>query len=316
MSTDNLTPSINDHHANAPTQLGSAPSPRLTPLAEGLLQASDAERAAFLIRDHLIRYPALEALVAQSEWMLFEPQQTRARGLVVCSARGNGKTSIAELIHARYQDYDNSSVPCVIRISMSGARDARSVYGRIMEGLGSPARISHRLSDRELIVQRLLTDVDCRLLVLDEIQDILLGSDREQQRALEGIKLLMNELRLPIMAFGTEKAALGFNADPHLAARFKTFELPQWHTGPVLANFLATYERILPLLKASNLAEPEKLAVLDKVGQGLLGRIVERIQNAALAAIMDGSESISKTHLTQSVNRPAICFLRPLAKAA
>jgi len=63
---------------------------------------------------------------------------------------------------------------------MSGVRDARSVYGRIMEALGSPARISHRLSDRELLVQRLLRDADCRLLILDEVQDIVLGSEREQ----------------------------------------------------------------------------------------------------------------------------------------
>ena len=291
-------------------------STRLTPTAERLLQASDAERAAFLIQDHLVRYPALEVLIAQAEWMLYEPQQTRARGLVVCSARGNGKTSIANLIHARHRDYDNSSLPCVVKISMSGVRNARAVHGRAMEVLGSPARISHRLSDRELIVQRLLSDVGCRLLVLDEVQDILLGSEREQQRALEGIKLLMNELGLPVMAFGTEKAAQGFNADPHLAARFKTFELPLWEDNQVLANFLATYERTLPLHEASNLASPANVALLVKVGKGLLGPIVERIQNAALTAILDGSEAISEAHLKTAVSRPATCLLAPIRKKA
>src|SRR3546814_434691 len=157
----------------------------------------------------------------------------------VCSS----DLSLANLIHRQFQGYDDPDLPCVVQISISGIRDARSLYGRILEELGSPARISHRLSDRELLVQRLLRDVDCRLLILDEVQDVLLGSEREQQRALEGIKLLMNELRLPVIAFGTGKAGQGFNADPHLQARFSQLTLPLWKADNTLANFLAAYER-------------------------------------------------------------------------
>src|SRR3546814_14452094 len=91
----------------------------------------------------------------------------------VCSS----DLSLANLIHRQFQGYDDPDLPCVVRISISGIRDARSLYGRILEELGSPARISHRLSDRELLVQRLLRDVDCRLLILDAVQDVLLGSE-------------------------------------------------------------------------------------------------------------------------------------------
>lgn len=252
--------------------------------------------------------PALDQVAAEADWMIHEPRQTRARGLIVC-ASNNGKTSLAKLIHDRYNDYHRVDQPCILRISMSGVRDARSVYGRIMEELGSPARISHRFSDRELLVQRLLRDVDCRLLILDEAQDILLGSEREQQRALEGIKLLMNELKLPILAFGAEKAGQAFNSDGHLVARFQQFTVPTWTADTTLANFLATYERFLPLRAPSRLAAPDKLAFLAKVGEGTLGNIVKRIKNATLTAIAEGCDCVTLELLRKAVTRPSVCFM-------
>lgn len=289
---------------------------RLHPVAERALQASPRERMAMIIHDHIIHYPALDQITAEAEWMVYEPRQTRARGLVVCAGRGNGKTSLAKLIHRQFDSYSSPDLPCVLRISISAVRDARSLYGRIMEELGSPARISHRLSDRELLVQRLLRDIDCRLLILDEVQDVLLGSEREQQRALEGIKLLMNQLSLPVLAFGTDKAGHGFSADPHLQARFTQFTMPTWKADSTLANFLASYERLLPLNEASNLAKPDKLAYLAKVSNGVLGKVVSRLQNAALSAIVDGSDRITLEHLKAAVTRPAVCGLRPTTEIA
>ncbi len=289
---------------------------RLHPSAEALLDAPTEVRASKIIQDHTILYPALQQVIGEAEWMVYEPRQTRARGRIICADRSNGKTSIADLIHARFREYDRSDRPCVLRISMSGLHDARSVYGRIMEELGSPARISHRLSDRELLVQRLLRDINCRLLILDEVQDILMGNEREQQRVLQAVKLLMNELHLPIMAFGTEVAGRGLRGDPHLAARFTEYTLPLWQADGTLANFLATYERLLPLKTSSHLASPDKLAVLAKVGEGVLGKIVERVKNAALMAIVDGSECISKQHLKMAVMRPSTCLVAPKSEVA
>lgn len=292
------------------------PMPRLHSAAEAALAWSSAERMQFITEDRLIRYPALNLVVAQAEWMLHEPRRSRAPGLIVCAVAGNGKTTIAELLHRHYGDYDRPDLPCAVSVSMAGVRDARSLYGRIMEELGSPARISHRISDRELIVQRLLRDVDCRLMVLDEVQDILLGNTREQTRALEGIKLLMNELRLPVLALGTTQAEQGFKADQHLDARFKTVHIPLWKADQTLANFLATYERALPLRQTSRLADQDKMQLLVERSRGVLDGIMSRVKNAALAAIVDGSEQITLEHLRNAEFRPAVCAIRPVPLAA
>lgn len=274
-----------------------------------VLTSSLDARARVIIKDRLIRYPAMVSVMAQADWLFSETRRMRARGLVVCANAGNGKSSLAQAISRRFKSEGDTDSPCALMISMSGVRDARTVYGRLLEALGSPARISHRLSDREMLVTRLLKAVNCRLLILDEVQDLLLGSERDQRRALEAIKFLMNELRLPILAFGTDTAAKGFNSDPHLAARFTDVALPLWKPDNTLANFLATYERFLPLMKASNLAAPDKVALLAKIGRGVLDTIVQRVQNAALMAIIDGSEQITRSLLEKATTRPESCLL-------
>jgi hypothetical protein len=281
---------------------------RLLPSVQALLDAPLADRARAILRDRVISYPALITLREQARWMFSQDPSVRASGLVVSASPGNGKTSLALTIQRSLQSLDGTG-PTTILIPMAGVRDARTVYGRILERLGSPARVSHRISDREVLVTRLLQATRCRLLILDEVQDLLLGSEREQRRALEAVKLLMNELRLPVLAFGTQEAAQGFASDPHLAARFQSFPLPAWQANDVLMNFLVTWERLLPLREASGLGDPKIVAYLAKVSGGVLDVILKRVQNAALMALMDGSERITLELLKQAEMRPAVCAL-------
>lgn len=285
-----------------------APLGRLLPGVQALLDAPVAERARIILRDHVISYPALATVREQARWMFSQDPSVRASGLVVSASPGNGKTSLALSIQRSLRGVDGCG-PTTILISMAGVRDARTVYGRILERLGSPARVSHRLSDREVLVTRLLRATRCRLLILDEVQDLLLGSEREQRRALEAVKLLMNELRLPVLAFGTQEAAQGFSSDAHLAARFTSYVLPAWQANDVLANFLVTWERMLPLRNPSGLGDAEVVGYLAKVSNGVLDVILKRVQNAALLALADGSERITLALLKKAEMRPALCSL-------
>src|SRR3546814_15505531 len=92
-----------------PTQLPKVVGPegRLHPIAQRALQASPRDRMAMVLSDCTIHYPVMDQILADAEWMVYEPRQTRARGMAVCAGRGNGKTSLANLIHRPFQDYDD-----------------------------------------------------------------------------------------------------------------------------------------------------------------------------------------------------------------
>lgn len=283
---------------------------RLHASVAGLLDAPLQQRALAILQDRVIQYPKFGEILQQAHWMFLEPPTIRARGLIVQADCNNGKTALADLMCRRFQPQQGGTGNCAISIGLSGVRDARTVYGRILEKLGAPVLVSHRLSDREPVVLSLLERIKCRLLILDEVQDLTFGSEKDQQRVLQSVKTIMNALRLPVLALGTSKAGHWFRSDPHLAARFGETHLPSWKADKALASFLATYERYLPLKEASNLHERDKVALLAKCSDGKLGAIVARIQNAALTALEEGKEAITLEHLHAAEFRPATLLIQ------
>jgi len=284
--------------------------PHLHPSAALLVTASNSEKAAHILKHRWIRYPAMTYFHEQAQWMILEPRQSRARGIICCARPGNGKSSLADWIASQYCASDDGKRACAVKVSLEGCPDARTMYGRIMDELGSPARVSHRLGDRENIVIRLLRAASCRLLLLDEVQDLALGTRREQQKSMEGIKFVMNRLRMPVLAFGTDEAGTAFMADAHLAARFTQTNLPLWNCDEILRNFVATYETCLPFERPSDLSDVPKLELLARTSAGVLDLIVKRIQNAALLALSEGRDCIDLNVLDRAAQRPASCFIQ------
>ena len=59
-----------------------------------------------------------------------------------------------------------------------------------------------------------------RMLVLDEIHNILVGSTLKQKQFLNTLKFLSNELQIPIVAAGTKDALQVTRTDDQIANRF------------------------------------------------------------------------------------------------
>ncbi len=286
------------------------PAPRiLLPAIAGLIGLSDAERALEITADRTILYPAMVKLRERARWMGRQARTARAPGLMVSSNPGNGKSSLALYIERQFKIESGNELNTVL-ISLAGAENARAVYGRILVQLGSPARVSHRLSDREFLVIRLLREANCKLILLDEMQDVGdSDNERERKRVLRCIKHLMNTLQLPVMVFGTGSTADWFKGDPHLRARFSTVELPQWTDPVVLLGFLKAYEQALPLRNPSDLAQLNVARRLIQLSGGVLDNIVARIKNAALLAIVEKTERITPDMIERGEFRPDKCFL-------
>lgn len=264
--------------------------------SQKLLLHGDATRIRFILRDRVVMHRQFTRLANYIAWTVREPVRTRARGLVVRGSTGSGKTTLSAYIAQRYPrptELLPTATPFAIMISITGARNARTVYGRILEALGGPVAVHHRLPDREQIVTRLLTKTHCRLMVLDEMQDILAGTDREQRRVLDGVKYLMNELKLPIVATGTKELAEVFAADKHLAARFTTLELTNWKDNDELLDLLGAFERILPLRRPSRLTSPNAVKAILEASDGILDHIVRCVKLAAVRGIASGDERVT-----------------------
>ena len=88
----------------------------------------------------------------------------------------------------------------------------------------------HRLSLRETTF-RLLRELGTRMLMIDEINSILVGSARQQRQFLQLLRFLSNELQVTIVCAGVPEARFALLSDPQLRSRVADVALEPWTSG-------------------------------------------------------------------------------------
>lgn len=308
---DNVGPFDGDHSSAID---GGCPDqwPHLHPRAKALMTASGAKRIRYALADRFIVYPGLTGILNRIHWLVLEPRNSRARGELYLGPPGSGKSSISQVIQRAYpisaRDEGETPAPKAVAISISGARTITAVLTRLRTAIGVPMGYRNIENLTEILLES-LKRANCRLLILDEMQDLLNMREGEQMRVLETIKRVMNEVKLSVVGFGDIRAETAFNVDQHIRARFKTFAIPKWEEGDEFAGFLKALEQHLPLNNRSDLARPEIQKILMKETGGQLDAMLARIKNAAAVAIADGTERITKAMLEVDLPRPPVDVL-------
>ncbi len=284
-----------------------------------LIELPDAERASLMLADRFIIHDRLLPIMDHVEFLRFSPTQSRASGLVVYGRPGSGKTMLAKAILRKYPREPASVVAAatrpVLMISMTGAREAKTLFNRILSALDCPLSAHSSGADRERLVLKLCRAVELQLLVVDEIQDILSSTPRQQRIALDTLKFLMNELSLPILTLGTLEAKSAMEVDEHLNARFRYRELPEWKADARLGKFLDTLEMRLPLKARSCLSAPTLMRALIEISKGMLDMIVKTTCYAAAHAVEKSIERITPELIRHAAETPPVAAVRPMARS-
>lgn len=269
-------------------------------------------RIAALRQERFVEHRRLHAVIAETEFLMDSPRRTRAAGLIVSAPQGSGKTMLAQVIEHRHGAKpalapDGRRTHRAVCISMTNARDARTLYNRVLDRLGAPVTASARYSERERQLIRLFKQFGTDLLVVDELQDILTSTPRQQRLALDAIKYLMNEAGLPVLALGIAKASEALLIDRHLATRFRALTLPVWTYDDDLRDFLNALEPLIPLRHPSNLSSPTVMKSLVDASHGVLLTLCQLIEHAAIYAVLDGKERIDATLIKRAAaEAPAV----------
>ena len=151
---------------------------------------------------------------------------------------------------------------------------------------------------------RLLRQVGCRMLVLDELHNLLAAPTQRQRELLNLLRYLGNELRIPLACLGTREAYLAIRSDDQLENRFEPLLLPSWEDGPEFGRLLASFEAVLPLREPSSLGAPAMRAQVLRRSEGTIGEMTALLAAAADAALLAGEERISAAALDQADYQP------------
>lgn len=271
----------------------------LHPAARELAGAPDEVRIRRIRMDRWIGYTRAETALAAFEDLLSFPKRTRMPNLLLVGPTNNGKTMIVEKfrrthlpVEARLAANGAASIP-VLKVQMPPAPDERRFFSALLDALGALDRPTNQLTAKQDMVVRLMRATDVRMLIIDEMHNVLSGRRDQQRRFLNLLRWLGNELQIPLVAVGTVEALRAIQSDDQLANRFTPFTLPPWQDGDEYRRLLSTLEAVLPLRRPSGLTE---LAMSQKIlagAEGILGEVVAIVVGAAVRAIVRGAEAIT-----------------------
>lgn len=277
----------------------SADYPHLHSAARPFAEENSQVRIRRIRTDRWITYARAEAALSVMEDLLHFPKRTRMPNLLLVGPTNNGKTMIVEkfkrshLPVAACTTADGAAHIPVLKVQMPAGPDELRFFGAILQEIGLPYALSERLCKRQDTVVHMLRETQVRLLVIDEVHNLLSGSRLQQRRLLNLLRWLGNELQIPLLAVGTAEAFHAVQSDDQLANRFEPIRLPPWRDGEEYRQLLSTLEAILPLRHPSRLAEATLAEKILAAAEGILGEIVSIVSRAAVRAVTCGSERIT-----------------------
>lgn len=248
-----------------------------------------------------INYAVAESIVAQLEDLMELPQVHRMPNLLIVGDTNNGKSMIINRFVSRHRPPEQirgepPTLPVVLVQAPDGP-DERKFYSNILTTIYEPARSSARVDRQQREVILLLKAVDARILIVDDIHNILAGASIKQQQFRNLLRFLGNELRIPIVGVGTRDAYFAIRYDKQLENRFGVALVPNWKMGPDFLRLLMSMERELSLPKQSNLAEPHLAQLVLARSEGTIGELATLLVMAAQSAVEAGTEQITEKTL-------------------
>lgn len=270
-----------------------------------ILSNENKERIYAVQQIKWIGYTKANEVLKMMDMLLAAPRSHRMTNLLIIGDTNNGKTLIGKRFLSQnpvhfIEAEDPMSKTAYQRIVMDvmmiqcpTSPSERKLYISILQKLSVPYRESAKIEYLQSSVINGLQRLGVKILILDELHNILIGSAAKEREFLTVIKYLANELELSIVGIGTKSAFYVINSDDQLANRFDRVLLSRWKNDTEYLRLLITLEQQIKLKKASNLAEKGLSNKILVMSEGLIGEIVKIVRIAAIRAIETETEQIT-----------------------
>jgi len=256
----------------------------------------DEERIQWIRAERWISHPTAELALSTMSDLLTYPQRNRMPCLLIHGRTGMGKTMILKKFfrdHPKIVDQrlGLAQTPVVL-MQLPPEPVEVPFYEELLGAMGLPlvGEVSRTRARR--MAREALKIIGARILVIDEIHSLLVGGERQQRIFLNVIRLLANDLEMPLVCAGTPEARRALLTDSGLADRFESVELPRWTNNLAFRRLLASFAGILPLRKSSDLDHEKVRASIIRLSDGVTVRIVRLLERLAVDAIHRGTECI------------------------
>lgn len=273
----------------------------LLPSVHEIAMLPKEQRIIKLRNDYWIGYSRAEQALNLLEDLLNRPKRIRMPNMLIISPTNNGKTMIVEKFRRNNLPYESEDeeheiIPVLI-VQMPSNPTIQRFYASILTALGSPVSMYPSIVRYETMAIKLLRATKTKMIVIDELHNILAGNTYKQREFLNIIRFIGNELQISIVGIGIKDAYLAIRSDDQLENRFEPFILPLWSDDNEFIRLLSSFTKILPLREPSELVTPEIRSIILKRSEGTIGEISTLLTQCACEAIYSGKEYIDRETL-------------------
>lgn len=254
------------------------------------------ERIERIRADRWISFDRAAIVLERLTALVEMPRQGRMPGLMVYGDSGIGKTMIAKRMAAhypaRYDQASGTTTTPILLVQAPPAPDERRFYQHLLASIGAPLWGRHTVSELEVRALAHLREMGLRVIMIDEVHNLLAGTYREQRRFLNMLRFLSNDLSVSLVVFGVNDAAEAIRGDDQLARRLDEHFLPLWEDDAEFSRLIQTLIKAMDLERPSHL-DLQALRHVLGVSGGVTSRVFTMVKALAIEAIETGEERIT-----------------------
>lgn len=267
----------------------------LLPTVREKLNLSNDDRKEFILEEKWITYPNAKEILDKLEFLYKHPKKSRMPCMLLVGGTNNGKTSIINKFLKKHPPFEEKEVTITPILSVV-APDTGSIsdfFSKILQSLCVPYRNGDKVNKKRELIDHYFKICEIKMLIVDEIHNILIGAISKQKAFMNSLKNLSTELQIPIVIVGTPDALHATNTDSQINNRFKPIALKKWHFDRNYLSLLASLERIIPLKNPSYLSSNKELSeYIFDISEGYIGEIIDLITISSLYSIDNNIEKI------------------------
>lgn len=267
----------------------------LDPEAQAALNWPLEERLEFTRKDSWIGYSRANKALGLMEDLLAHPRTLRMPNLLIVGDSGNGKSSIVSKFQERHPIHiqeNGDPIAPVVSVEMPSEPSESRFWSELLISMFVAHSAKATIAEKESQARTMLVYSRTRMLIIDEIHNLLFGHARAQRQFMAALKSISNKLKIPMVCVGTREAIRAMHTDPQMVSRFEPFGLPKWKLDIEFLRLLASLERQIPLPLPSELASNVIAPKLLSLSGGTIGRLVKILKAAAILAIREKQERI------------------------
>jgi len=179
----------------------------LLPEFQEIAKKNDAERIQFIDSRLWISYPFANQALEIFEDYRHRPKINRMPNLYLEGDSNNGKSEILFEYSERFQPQLVTGQGTKLDVFMVQAppkSDESKMYDHLLKKLNVPINTNERTQKKFYRLENVLTSLELKILIIDEIHNVITGTYNRQRDFMTVLKFLANELKIILIVAGTK----------------------------------------------------------------------------------------------------------------